>query len=987
MHRSSSEAGDEGQSRTWRGLPPRSGDDGRWPTVASARIRPAVRVLGAACLFTFLSTSCDSSTGSPPPSADKTPPTLAGCLAGVVSGPPPTACAPFVQCLDGTCNANLVSCFGADYATGTITGDCATFETCATQNACTPAAGLTCYEQTANTCEQCLDGLVACASASCRSQFTECADSLLSDLPGAHRMEAGADAGVAEGDASGDATVSTPDATADSGAGEASSLDATMLDSGASDGSTGADGGPPADSSPDGANDGAPQTAGWSITLLDSTAYEVKGPLSLVSDSAGNGLAAWTAVTEQGAGKELRAAFYSTSTAAWTGYQTIAGTGADGGADSGGYSGGGVVAMGPAGLGLAAWPGPSGEYYGAHFSETNDTWTYDGLIATGTPSAAAVGPSALVVDSSGNGQFAFATACPGGGAQAAMNAVGFSGGAWNSAPSALTSCNGDSILGVAGVVSTGGGRFVAGWVLSPSGSGGLALGGSVFGGGAWTPLSAQSLAGSALGTVQPPQDAQGYLPFYSPPAPEPVPPSLVARGGVAWLLTSSNVGASYLSSLPASASAWSPPEALIGPDDGGILPTGSSPVYGANVTSKNGPPDITMPSTAVPGNPINVAGSNTLWVDSFAADGGQPAALDKPGGYIEGPEGPNGVPLSLYNGELFMDDFAVNASGAICLSASNLVDDSLPPSYAVVLTSAELATNPPPAVVPFASYFSAETTANGSYGANPASYDTAFSDSNFIIDRPVKVTASGAGFLALWGNGVNAFVARFDATGSLPPMPDTGGLALGAYSASASSPGKRGIQPCSTAQAYDMGCQAIEKECYGCAGSTQNNLMCSFSAENLYCCNGTVCTNGSCLNCPSEADGGSGFVGCASSIYDCCNDDVGLNEQGNALFPRGLCPNTWGAYLNCIDTEGRPYNVCNPQSWGCGQTASTGNAEGSIVETPPVCSTDCTESNDCETSCAPYSSEFKMDLECVVCDAPGVTPYSIALCLPPGGGC
>jgi hypothetical protein len=119
--------------------------------------------------------------------------TLSQCIAGVVSGPPPSGCAPLVACLENAadastpgCEANLETCFGADYATGTIGGMCQTFTSCAVQMSCTPAAGAACIAQTSTACGNCILGsagsLFTCARANCLSALEACVTGLFSDL-------------------------------------------------------------------------------------------------------------------------------------------------------------------------------------------------------------------------------------------------------------------------------------------------------------------------------------------------------------------------------------------------------------------------------------------------------------------------------------------------------------------------------------------------------------------------------------------------------------------------------------------------------------------------------------------------------------------------------------------------------------------------------------------------------------------------------------
>jgi hypothetical protein len=136
---------------------------------------------------------------------------LAACLSGAASGPVPSSCAPLVQCLESTCGTQLTACFGAGYASGAITGECASFETCATQHACTSAAGVSCAGQTTSACQQCVQGLASCASTSCAQSLSACEGSLLSGL-----VDAGAQTDASPtGDSSMTASDAAPDAPVD----------------------------------------------------------------------------------------------------------------------------------------------------------------------------------------------------------------------------------------------------------------------------------------------------------------------------------------------------------------------------------------------------------------------------------------------------------------------------------------------------------------------------------------------------------------------------------------------------------------------------------------------------------------------------------------------------------------------------------------------------------------------------------------------------
>lgn len=147
--------------------------------------------------------------------------TLSECIAGVVSGPPPSECAPLVQCLESSadaatpgCQEDLITCFGPEYATGNIAGQCQGFLTCATQNSCTPAAGETCISQTSTGCEQCIEvSLLTCAQRNCLSSLQACVTGLFSDLADAGVAEASADASGPADAASGDGSTTVNNGT------------------------------------------------------------------------------------------------------------------------------------------------------------------------------------------------------------------------------------------------------------------------------------------------------------------------------------------------------------------------------------------------------------------------------------------------------------------------------------------------------------------------------------------------------------------------------------------------------------------------------------------------------------------------------------------------------------------------------------------------------------------------------------------------------
>jgi alpha-tubulin suppressor-like RCC1 family protein len=158
---------------------------------------------------------------------------LVDCLAGVLTSSPPAVCLPFIQCIQSNCSADLsTACFGA-WATGTVGGDCSSFETCAASRGCTPLAGVGCFPSATSSCQQCVTNLVSCAtSPTCASAFTECEDGLLRGLTGMQTDASMADAGEAGS------------ATADSGVDSGTTV--TGMDAGPGDSSTGLDASPDA---------------------------------------------------------------------------------------------------------------------------------------------------------------------------------------------------------------------------------------------------------------------------------------------------------------------------------------------------------------------------------------------------------------------------------------------------------------------------------------------------------------------------------------------------------------------------------------------------------------------------------------------------------------------------------------------------------------------------------------------------------------------
>lgn len=212
--------------------------------VARSPAARGARIIGSAVLVAAASAHCNecNSSGFHVPSLGSgapPPPSLAGCIAGAASGPPPDACVPFVRCLESNCGSNLTTCFGPEYDAGIVEGACASFESCATQIGCTPAAGVSCAEGTTAACQQCLDGLVQCADSSCAPAFAACALNLLSDLAEAGTIMTSADAAT-------DSSFSAPDA----GATDAAPISDADLDAVATRDAE-ADGVAPADANPD----------------------------------------------------------------------------------------------------------------------------------------------------------------------------------------------------------------------------------------------------------------------------------------------------------------------------------------------------------------------------------------------------------------------------------------------------------------------------------------------------------------------------------------------------------------------------------------------------------------------------------------------------------------------------------------------------------------------------------------------------------------
>jgi sugar lactone lactonase YvrE len=128
--------------------------------------------------------------------------TLAECIGGALEGPLPMACTELVQCLEANCPSQLVAAFGNDLDSGTIGGDCQSFESCAMQNACTTAAGVSCASGTSSACQADLEMLVACMrGTSCKSYVLACTTGLLEGLGdgGTPPIDAGTDSTVDAG--------------------------------------------------------------------------------------------------------------------------------------------------------------------------------------------------------------------------------------------------------------------------------------------------------------------------------------------------------------------------------------------------------------------------------------------------------------------------------------------------------------------------------------------------------------------------------------------------------------------------------------------------------------------------------------------------------------------------------------------------------------------------------------------------------------------
>jgi hypothetical protein len=663
------------------------------------------------------------------------------------------------------------------------------------------------------------------------------------------------------------------------------------------------------------------ETKGWSMQLLDHTAARNEGPFYLSRDSAGDALAAWSAQTDDSGqlGFELRVAFYSSATHGWSGYQILAANLPDGGTVNGGYVQLGGAQLGPSGLGLAAWLGASG-YHGAHLSSGSTSWTDDGALFTGTKSALTAA-SPLAIAASEDAELVTTTQCGDGGGQFGVQVLGYHGGRWDTASTSLATCGQMGIYGLAGAAASsdadGDGGFAVGWVSGPFGAmPTLGLGGSLWQNGSWTALTApQPVPGIAIAQYQ------NCSAFTADPLILSREPQIVFQDQNAWMIVETTsaptqfTSSEYLSSLTPGALGWGAP-LLLGPSEYGFEGTARFSI------NDQGPIVLTSEFDAGLGN-----------YDSrfslLPSDGGAPVALS----------------AVIYTG------FGLGNVGSFAVSGDT-----------------GFLTVPYPVLVQL----------DGGLQSLPD-----FSQWIYLPAVGGKlcglqlIPLSGGAALGVWsGNAVNFTTLRYDPSGGLPPMPDTGGLAAGSGGFEPNPDG--GLQTCDTSS-----CQGVvATACFTCAQG--KDAHCTFSAENLFCCNGTAC-DGNCLHCADNPD--AGVIGCASPFYNCCNDDTGINVidlimypgAAGYYFPQDLCPNTWACATNCapIDGEGPNYTICNPSSFGCGLTLP---AFGNNPATTLLLPTGCNSSGGCD-------SVNDEDFECVICDAPPGPIDFLALCLPPGAGC
>jgi hypothetical protein len=651
------------------------------------------------------------------------------------------------------------------------------------------------------------------------------------------------------------------------------------------------------------------------MQLLDFTAARIKTPYYLSRDSAGNALAAWSPLTDSAGsvGYELRTAYYSAATQGWSGYEVVAANLTDGGLLNGGFVQPGGASLGPSGLGLAVWLGANG-YHAAHLAVGSSAWTDDGPLVAGNQSALSA-TSPLAISAGEAAQFVYTTQCGDGGGQFGVQALGYHAGQWDSAATTLLTCGATGLWGLAGVTALADGGFVAGWASGSLGA--LSFSGASYSGGVWTVLGDQPVPGFDLGytancNVENNQPANVH-----------VAPQIASYGQTAWMLVEtdngndfanmSDGGADYLSSLATGSAAG-------GTAWGAPLQLWPIvPFLGRNVRisdSDQGPLSLV--------SPIDAGLGLFYWqFSTLPDDGGQP------------------IPVNAFGyGTANISGLAVSAGSA-------------------------LVTTPNPSI--FDLDGGMQTLGAGAWGNLP---NIAFAPCGI---EPIPL--AGGAFLTVWSASDKYFVTlRYDPTGQLAAMPDTGGLAAGA--GGFEPPPDAGLQSC-----VDSECQGVASECLSCS---PGNYYCSFSPENLSCCDGAVC-DAECFQCADNPDAGA--WGCFSPFFDCCNGDTGISVFSltpspgapGYFFPQDLCPNTWTCAQNCAPPEGSgpAYTICNPSSFGCYLTVPASGPNPAVnLRMPSYCNSsgNCPAVND-------------QDFECVICDFPPGPAEFLALCLPPGAGC
>jgi hypothetical protein len=116
---------------------------------------------------------------------------VAACLTGSTSDAGETAaCTTLAQCAQSSCNSQFASAFGADWASGTVSGACAGFYQCVQAAGCGPGAITSCESSIAFSCAGALLTVESCLQDSCASAESACNASIGSVIP----TDAGTDA-------------------------------------------------------------------------------------------------------------------------------------------------------------------------------------------------------------------------------------------------------------------------------------------------------------------------------------------------------------------------------------------------------------------------------------------------------------------------------------------------------------------------------------------------------------------------------------------------------------------------------------------------------------------------------------------------------------------------------------------------------------------------------------------------------------------------